>query len=133
MSNADDARLAGRLSIAYMMAVAAEVLRMTSLDFLDILLVTAIADVNARADAAGCPAGISRNALSRLLNVPLETVRRRVANLMDKNVLLDKPGGLAFCADNAVGLGSNAALDAFNLEKLRDLFRSLKAHGIALE
>jgi hypothetical protein len=144
MSGAESARLAGRLSIAYMMAITAEVLRVTSLDFLDVLLVTAIANVNASppppdarrargySPSAGAT-GISRNAVSRLLNIPLETVRRRVGSLLQKGVLIEQPDGLVFTPNNAVGLGDNAALNAFNLERLRDLFRGLKAAGIVLD
>jgi hypothetical protein len=146
MPEADDARLAGTLSIAYMMAIAGKVLRTFPLDFLDLLLVTTIANSNVvrpaeppakkRRPARGAAperTGISRNAVSRALNVPLETVRRRIAGLIDKKVLREQPDGLVFSADNPIGLGNNAELAAFNMEMLRVLFRSLKANGIKLD
>ncbi len=141
MSSAEHAAVASRLSIAYVMAIVAELLRVTSLDFMDVLLVMTIANVNAaatppdpkrRPDGPG-PFGISRNALSRLLNVPLETVRRRVAGLLDKSVLIEHTDGLVFSPANTVGLGENPALAAFNLEKLRELFRGLKAFGVEFD
>ncbi len=147
MPDASDARVAGALSVAYMMAIAGKVLRTFPLDFLDLLLVTTIANFNT-APSASAPAkkrrpakyaapavriGISRNAVSRALNVPLETVRRRVAGLIRQGVLLEQSDGLAFAPDNPIGLGNNAELNAFNLEMLRVLFRGLKANGIKLD
>jgi hypothetical protein len=145
--SAEEARIAGRLSIAYMMAAASEVLRRFPIDFLDVLLVTTVANSNAaerpkpvpgrRGSRAAPPqserSGISRNALSRALNVPLETVRRRVAGLIEKKVLLEQSDGLVFSPDNPLGLGNNSELWAFNLELLRQLFRGLKAAGIDLD
>ncbi len=125
-----------------MMAVVGEVLRATSLDILDIVIVTAISDVNTqpkpvptragRAPLSAVP-GISRNAISRAMNIPLETVRRRVAALLDKGVLYEQSDGLVFAQNNTLGIGNNGALLAFNLEKLRELFRALKDAGIAME
>ena len=145
----DDARAAGALSIAYMMAIAGKVLRTIPLDLLDLVLVTTIANANAarppepppksrgaaRKATAPDPGkiGISRNAVSRLLNVPLETVRRRVASLLEKKILLEQADGLVFTPDNSIGLGNNADLQDFNLEALRQLFRGLKASGIRLD
>ncbi|HEX4301419.1 MAG TPA: hypothetical protein VHZ78_01405 [Rhizomicrobium sp.] len=146
MPEASDARVAGALSIAYMMAIAGKVLRTFPLDFLDLLLVTTIANFNttpsatpakkrrsAKYTAPAVRIGISRNAVSRALNVPLETVRRRVAGLIRQGVLLEQSDGLAFAPDNPIGLGNNAELNAFNLEMLRVLFRGLKASGIKLD
>ncbi len=141
MAAADDARIAGQLSIAYMMAIAGKVLRSFPIDLLDLLLVTMIANFNAtpqpamkaRAGAAVEKTGISRNAVSRALNVPLETVRRRVAALIAKDILREQADGLVFSPDNPMGLGNNAELNAFNLEMLRQLFRGLKAGGVKLD
>jgi hypothetical protein len=138
---ADDARIAGQLSIAYLMAIAGKVLRSFPIDLLDLLLVTTIANFNVtppaepqkKRTAATDRTGISRNAVSRALNVPLETVRRRVANLIAKDILNEQADGLVFSPNNPIGLGNNAELNAFNLEMLRLLFRGLKANGIKLD
>jgi hypothetical protein len=143
-SSPEDARTAGRLAIAYMMAIASATLRRFPVDMLDLLLITTIANYNVMADeaarrnaalVAATPrrAGISRNAVSRALNIPLETVRRRIAALVAKKVLVEQADGLAFSPDNPIGLGNNADLAAFNLELLAQLFRDLKACGIELE
>ena len=143
MSDSD--RVAGRLSIAYMMAVASEVLRRFPVDMLDLLLITTISNLNLMAPGRVAPdlerlshslperAGVSRNAVSRALNVPLETVRRRIAGLIEKKILVERPDGIVFSPDNPVGLGNNPDLAALNLDLLRQLFRGLKANGIDLD
>jgi hypothetical protein len=138
----EKARGASRLSINYMMSIASEVLRRFPFDLLDILLITTIANVNAMPrpeplrgkHGAPLPAqtGISRNAISRMLNVPLETVRRRVAGLIAQEVLLEQVDGLVFSPDNPAGLGNNVDLMAFNIAQLKLLFHGLKALGIDL-
>jgi hypothetical protein len=143
----DQGRIAGQLAMSYMMQMAGEFLRRFPIDFLDLLLVTTIANVNnmappappprrgrkhMEADISG-PSGISRNAISRLLNVPLETVRRRVAGLIDEGVLVEQADGLVFSQTNPLGIGNNPELYAFNIELLRQLFRNLKAGGIDLD
>ncbi|MEI9990851.1 MAG: hypothetical protein WDM86_12500 [Rhizomicrobium sp.] len=139
MSNTDEARIAGRLSVAYMMTLASEVLRRFPVDMLDLLLITTIANFNQMAEAgterrhAPEPVGISRNAVSRAINVPLETVRRRIAGLIDRKILVERPDGIVFTPDNPIGLGNNADLSALNLDLLRRLFRGLKAEGIDLD
>jgi hypothetical protein len=137
MLSPEQARIAGRLSIAYMMAVAGEVLRRYPFDMLDLLLVTAIADLNLAAakDCEPAPerAGVSRNAVSRAVNVPLETVRRRIAGLIDKKVLCERPDGIVFVPANSTGLGNDSRLSELNIALLRELFRDLKRHGIDLD
>ena len=136
MSNVDF-RLIGRLSIAYVMTLVTEVLRSSPLDFLDLLIVTAVSDANHRppadGQATGRLRGISRNAVSRRLNVPLETVRRRVGALLTQHVLVEQADGLVFSSENQVGLGANAAIDEMNYQMLKALFRELKNNGVPLE
>ena len=119
------------------MAIVTEVLRSSPLDFLDLLIVTAVSDANHRPPPGGetCAGlrGISRNAVSRRLNVPLETVRRRVAGLVARKVLVEQQDGLVFSSANEVGLGGNAELDALNLKMLRHLYRELRQQGVPLD
>jgi len=145
MSKPDDARVAGRLSVAYMMAIASETLRRFPVDLLDLLLIFTIANFNLMAQTRDSPAadrlsdpepernGVSRNAVSRAVNVPLETVRRRIAGLIEKKVLVERPDGIVFAPDNPIGLGNNTELSDLNLHLLRQLFRGLKACGIDLD
>ena len=132
-----DFRLIGRLSIAYVMALVTEVLRNSPLDFLDLLIVTSVAEANHKpppgAEQSNGPRGISRNAVSRRLNVPLETVRRRVAGLIKQGVLVEQPDGLVFSSANQAGLGGNPDMDALNYKMLKQLFRELKTHGVPLD
>jgi len=145
MSKPDQARIAGRLAVAYMMTVASEVLRRFPIDMLDLLLVTTIANLNLLADGQEAPdaailsdsvprrVGVSRNAVSRAVNVPLETVRRRIGGLIDKKVLIERMDGIVFAPDNPIGLGNNTDMSQRNLDLLRQLFRGLKAAGIELD
>ncbi len=119
------------------MALVTEVLRNSPLDFLDLLIVTSVAEANHKPPPGAEPGngvrGISRNAVSRRLNVPLETVRRRVAGLIKQGVLVEQPDGLVFTSANQAGLGGNAEIDALNYKMLRQLFRELKGHGVPLD
>lgn len=141
-AEADAARIAANLSIGYVVAMAGEMLHAFPIDFLDLLLVFTVASANAaappqdqppRKGAAPQHTGISRNAVSRALNLPLETVRRRIGNLIAKKVFIEQADGLVFSPDNPLGLGSNAQLATVNLERLRELFRGLKAIGLKLD
>ena len=138
----DAARIAANLSIGYVVAMAGEMLHAFPLDFLDLLLVFTITSANAAPPADGkAPhkstalqrTGISRNAVSRALNLPLETVRRRIGKLVKRKVLFEQADGLVFSPDNPLGLGDNARIAAVNLEHLRQLFRGLKAIGLKLD
>ncbi|MBS0472244.1 MAG: hypothetical protein JSR60_14325 [Proteobacteria bacterium] len=135
---ADDARIAGRLTIAYLMSLASAVLRSVPIDLLDLLLVTSVANFNTMAPdngraGNGPPYGISRNAISRSLNIPLETVRRRVARLIERDLLDEQSDGLVFKANESIGLGNNSTLNVLNLELLRELFGQMKEAGIKLD
>jgi hypothetical protein len=123
-----DYRLIGRLSINYMMAIIGEVMRTRKVDFMDILIVTAVFNANG-VDRHG----VSRNALKRMLNIPLETVRRRVNALVARKALVEAEDGLVFAYGNDLGLGGNPALDELNFEQLRLLVRVLKAHGVEFD
>jgi len=145
MPKPEDVRIAGRLSIAYMLRIGSEVLRRFPVDMLDLILITTIANLNLVPPDRSGPAedrlsgshperdGVSRNAVSRAVNVPLETVRRRIAGLIEKKILVERPDGIVFSPDNPIGLGNNIELTELNFELLRQLFRTLKAHGIDLD
>lgn len=96
---------------------------------LDVLITLAVS----RASLAERQSGISRNQLSRALNVPLETVRRRVAVLLEKRVIRERANGLVVPERQPLGaLDNHAALLAHNAQALRRLFRDLKAEGVRL-
>ena len=118
------------------MGVLCEVLHAGDLDILDVLITMAVACANT--GPAGPPTadsdsrrGISRNAVSRAINVPLETVRRRVGGLLARNILEERPGGLVVVA--ATGLVGDPKIANLNAQLLRQLYRSLRAQGIKLD
>jgi hypothetical protein len=116
-------------SITYIVTFIAEILRTTPLDVLDVLLTLAIS----RASLAPPAGGISRNQLSRVLNVPLETVRRRVAVLLDKRIIRERESGLVVPDRRPLGaLANHDALLARNAQALRQLILDLKAEDVRL-
>jgi hypothetical protein len=141
----------GRLSAAYTTALAGEVLHRTSLDFLDLLITMTVSSAGVRhllnplplrravagkngAARDGITRGISRNAISRALNVPLETVRRRVAVLLEKKVIQERFDGLSVPEASPLGeIAQGRELLALNAKILRQLFRNLKSAGVRLE
>lgn len=136
--------LIARHSIAYIVTVIGGLLHSTSLDVLDVLITLAISSSSAppspvrRANGAGSPAvrtrGVSRNAVSRSLNVPLETVRRRVSTLLKKRIIQERSGGLVVPVVSPLGmLDNNAELLALNAQTVRQLFLDLKAQGVRLD
>jgi hypothetical protein len=123
-----DYRLISRLSIGYMMTMIAEVMRARRADYMDLLIVTAVFNANGEAGR-----GVSRNAVSRMLNVPLETVRRRVKALIERKTLAEQHDGLVFAFGEDPSLGTHTALDELNFQQLRQLFRTLKERGIEFD
>lgn len=116
-------------SIAYIVTFIAEILRTTSLDVLDVLLTLAISRASLASDAGG----ISRNQLSRTLNVPLETVRRRVAVLLGKKIIRERESGLVVPERRPLGaLANHGELIARNAQALRQLVLDLKAEDTGL-
>lgn len=115
-----------RHSISYIVTFISEILRTTSLDVLDVLITLTISSAN---DAAG--RGTSRTAVSRVLAVPLETVRRRVGALIEDRVIEEGQGGLFVPAISPLGaLDNHAELVGFNARMVRRLLRDLKAVGV---
>jgi hypothetical protein len=122
--------------------VISAVLRTTSLDVLDLLITLAVSTANApvpgnpRAAGGAVPRsrGIRRNAISRMLNVPLETVRRRVSILLKKKIIYERDGGLIVPDGAPLGMLNNTSeLLAFNAQTVRQLFVNLKAQGVRLD
>ncbi len=115
-------------AIAYIVTFVGEVLRTTSLDVLDVLITLTISSANAEARP-----GMSRSAISRALDVPLETVRRRDGVLLEKRVIRERSEGLFVPELSPLGaLDNHAELLALNAGAVRRLFRDLKATGVRL-
>jgi hypothetical protein len=123
-----DHRLIARLTIGYLMTMIREVMRVRQGDFVDVLICWAILHGNGETER-----GVSRNAISKMLDMPLETARRRVNRLVQKGTLVEQPDGLVFSFDDVLKPGQRTPLDELNLQKLRELVRTLKAHGVDLD
>jgi len=74
--------------------------------------------------------GMSRAALSRFLNLPLETIRRRVTRLKKKGILAEEKSGLIVSEKNLFRFGNNHHLQNTNIVLVRKLLRDLQRAGI---
>jgi hypothetical protein len=143
----DRTRTVSRHSLAYILCAISELFRTYDFDPLDLLIIHAVLNgnvINVMRDQeldrkfAGIDAvepdaikqGVSRAALSRFLNLPLETVRRRADRLRKLNILADTPDGLIVTEKNAHKFGNNHHLQTNNMVLMRKLLRDLERAGI---
>jgi hypothetical protein len=144
----DITRTVSRHTLAYMLFSISEMCRHYSdFDPLDLLIVHAILNANvvnvmndrsldeqfSSIDAVEPDAikqGVSRAALSRFLNLPLETVRRRVARLKRLEILTEGKSGLIVTELNAFRFGNNHELQKTNMLLVTKLLRDLRRAGI---
>jgi hypothetical protein len=130
-----------------MLCSISELFRHYDFDPLDLLIIHAILNANvinvmksaeldskyASIDAVepdGIKQGISRAALSRFLNLPIETIRRRADRLREKGILLEAADGLIVSEANAFRFGNNHELQKKNIGLVRKLLRDLKRTGV---
>jgi hypothetical protein len=139
----DITRAVSRHTLAYMLFSISEMCRHYSeFDPLDLLIVHAILNANvvnvmndqslderfSAIDAVEPDAikqGVSRAALSRFLNLPLETVRRRVARLKRLEILNEGKSGLIVTELNMFRFGNNHELQRTNMLLVTKLLRDL--------
>jgi hypothetical protein len=143
----DRTRTVSRHSLAYILCAISELFRTYDFDPLDLLIIHAVLNSNvinvmrdqeldrkfAGIDAVEPDAikqGVSRAALSRFLNLPLETVRRRADRLRKLNILADGADGLIVTEKNAHRFGNNHFLQTNNMQLMRKLLRDLQRCGI---
>jgi hypothetical protein len=75
--------------------------------------------------------GISRAAVSRILHIPLETVRRRINRLIEKGILIERRDGIIVAGEgNFDGRPGRAR---FNAELVERLIGEIHARGILLD
>jgi hypothetical protein len=147
-NNSDLIRAVSRHSVAYMLLSLSELFRhYDDFDPLDLLIVHAVLNANVinvmkdpdldkrfssihAVEPDEIKLGVSRAALSRFLGLPLETVRRRVAQLIKREVLSDGTRGLIVLEANAYRFGNNHDLQTANIVLIRKLLRDLKRSGI---
>jgi len=69
---------------------------------------------------------ISRTAIARFLNMPRETVRRRVQYLIDEGIVVQKRNGIIITEANAFKFGNNPRLQKVNVMLFRRLIKDLQ-------
>jgi hypothetical protein len=145
----DLVRTVSRHSLAYMLCSISELFRhYNDFDPLDLLIVHAILNANVinvmrdteldkkfgsinAVEPDEIKQGVSRAALSRFLNLPIETIRRRVNRLKKRKILLEGSDGLIVAEKNAFKFGNNHELQKTNVVLVRKLLRDLKRAGIS--
>jgi hypothetical protein len=149
MRKSDDLiRTVSRHTLAYMLCAISEMFRhYEEFDPLDLLIVHAILNANVinvmndleldkrfasihTVEPDEIKQGVSRAALSRFLNLPLETIRRRVARLKKKGILAEEKPGLIVSQKNLFRFGNNHHLQTTNIVLVRKLLRDLRRAGV---
>ena len=149
MRKSDDLiRTVSRHTLAYMLCAISEMFRhYEEFDPLDLLIVHAILNANVinvmndleldkrfasihTVEPDEIKQGVSRAALSRFLNLPLETIRRRVARLKKKGILAEEKPGLIVSQKNLFRFGNNHHLQITNIVLVRKLLRDLRRAGV---
>lgn len=74
--------------------------------------------------------GVSRGMLGRFLNLPDETIRRRVSRLKKQGILEERGDGLIVSEHNQFKFGNNHELQRANVVFLRKLLRDLARVGV---
>ncbi|MDE2379589.1 hypothetical protein [Bradyrhizobium sp.] len=143
----DRIRAVSRHSLAYILCAISELFRHYEFDPLDLLVIHAVLNanvINVMKDADlderfgsidavepdSIKRGVSRAALSRFLNLPLETIRRRAARLKRVGILAEGPEGLIVTEGNQFRFGDNHYLQKTNILLVRKLLRDLASVGV---
>jgi hypothetical protein len=146
-NNPDLIRAVSRHSLGYMLCSISELFRHYDFDPLDLLIVHAVMNANVMnvmkdleldvkfgsihaVEPDEIKQGVSRAALSRFLNLPLETVRRRVDRLKKQKILSEGADGLILTEANRFKFGNNHELQTTNILLIKKLLRDLRRVGI---
>ena len=76
--------------------------------------------------------GISRAAVSRATNLPLETVRRRINNLIEADVLKEREDGIILSSTNPHRVGVRRDLMHRHAQLVDRMVRDIRARGVQL-
>lgn len=76
--------------------------------------------------------GISRAAVSRATNLPLETVRRRINNLIEADVLKEREDGIILSSTNPHRVGVRRDLMHRHAQLVDRMVRDIRARGVNL-
>jgi hypothetical protein len=145
--SSDLIRTVSRHSLAYVLCSISELFRHYDFDPLDLLIIHAILNANVlngmkdseldkkfssvhAVEPDEIKQGISRSGLSRFLNLPIETIRRRVDRLKKRAILSEGNDGLIVTERNRFKFGNNHELQKTNVVLVRKLLRDLRRAGI---
>jgi hypothetical protein len=145
-ATADLIRTVSRHSLAYMLCAASEMFRHYDFDHLDLLLIHAILNANVinvmknpeldrqfgSVEPDEIKRGVSRAALSRFFDLPIETVRRRADRLKKQGILRETDQRLIVTEANQFKFGNNHELQKTNMLLVRKFLRDLTEAGIEL-
>ncbi len=147
-TTSDDRRRAvSRHTLAYILCSISELFRHYEFDPLDLLIVHAVLNANVitimrdtaldkkfesvdSVEPDELKQGVSRAALARFLNLPLETVRRRADKLKNLGVLVEQIDGLIVSKRNQYKFGDNRELQIINAQLVKKLLRDLRRVGV---
>jgi hypothetical protein len=145
----DSIRTISRHSLAYLLCAISELFRHYDFDPLDLLIIHAVLNANVlnvmknpeldrqfgsieSVEPDEIKQGVSRATLSRFLNLPIETVRRRADRLKKQDILRDTAQGLIVTQENQFKFGNNHELQKTNVLLVRKFLRDLTEAGIEL-
>ena len=146
---AAQARAISRHTLSYILCSISEMLRAYDFDTMDLLIIHTILNTNVvnimrdpeldrryagleDVEPDDTKRGVSRAALARFLSVPVETIRRRVASLIEKGVVDQTPDGLIITEKNQYRFGNNQDLQITNVQLVKKLMRDLDRAGVDL-
>ncbi len=142
-------RTISRHSLAYLLCAISELFRHYDFDPLDLLIIHAVLNANVlnvmknpkldrqfgsveNVEPDEIKLGVSRAALSRFLNLPIETVRRRADRLKKRGILRETRKGLIVTEENQFKFGNNHELQKTNILLVRKFLRDLVDAGVDL-
>ncbi|MDB5611018.1 MAG: hypothetical protein JWP25_7918 [Bradyrhizobium sp.] len=142
-------RIISRHSLAYMLCAASEMFRYYDFDPMDLLIIHAVMNANMltimknpeldrqygsvqTVEPDEIKQGISRAALSRFFDLPIETVRRRADRLKKEGIFRETDHGLIVTEENLYKFGNNHVLQKINVLLVRKFLRGLMEAGVEL-
>lgn len=149
LMNAERAKVISRNAVRFLLNMMGDLMRTTGadrLDPLDILIALAVGSANvshidrdpelARKYAGQIEPdserrGISRAAISRATQIPLETVRRRMNALIELGILQENDTGVILSSTNRLKLGVRTDFMHIQAQLVSRLYSDLKAGGVS--
>lgn len=141
------ARAVSRRTLSYMLCSISELFRHYDFDPIDLLIIHAVLNGNVldimkdstldvrfgtidAVEPDPLKRGVSRGSLSRFLNLPPETVRRRADRLKREGIFVEREDGLLVSEANQFQFGNNHHLQQVNLAFVKKLLTDLSRIGI---